>query len=396
MRYLPLTDADRRDMLAAIGARSVDALFRDVPEDAYHPRPLASLPPKAPEFAVERDLGRMAARIAVISASGTKRRPMRRLSASTNTGRAASSASIRTASAVSNAFWLGCGRPGRAPSTEPLCAARSSRSSCCAPRRASASSSRVLPLPVGPHTTRSASATKTDIPLRDAPQAVTVVPHQLITDQAMQSMADVVRYVPGVTMGQGEGHRDAPTIRGNATTADFFVDGIRDDAQYLRDLYNAERIEALKGSNAMIFGRGGGGGVINRVTKEAQWTPARGLVLEGGSFGHRRGAIDLGQGLGVGGTDDVLLGTSPAGAHLAVQVTDTESGLRLVATVDGVQDGEACWLVVHTKDGRRFTAGSWRANDGEVTLAGAAMVRAADVAGVSVVDHHREPLATAS
>jgi outer membrane receptor for monomeric catechols len=70
-------------------------------------------------------------------------------------------------------------------------------------------------------------------------------------------------------MGQGEGHRDAPTIRGNSSTADFVVDGVRDDAQYYRDFYNLERVEALRGSNAMVFGRGGGGGVINRVTKMA-------------------------------------------------------------------------------------------------------------------------------
>lgn len=110
------------------------------------------------------------------------------------------------------------------------------------------------------------------------------------------------------------------------------------------------------------------------------------------------GGVWLGQGLGVGGTDvaAVLQGTSAAGAHLAVKVTDTEGGLRLVATVDGMQDGEACWLVVHTKDGRTFTAGSWRAHAGEVTLAGSAMVRAGDVARVSVVDHHRRPLVTAS
>ena len=88
----------------------------------------------------------------------------------------------------------------------------------------------------------------------------------------MQSMADVVRYIPGVTMAQGEGHRDAPVIRGQSSTADFFVDGVRDDAQYLRDLYNVERVEALKGSNAMIFGRGGGGGVINQVRREAPWS----------------------------------------------------------------------------------------------------------------------------
>jgi catecholate siderophore receptor len=151
---------------------------------------------------------------------------------------------------------------------------------------------------VGYAARRTTTATRTDTPLRDAPQSVSVVTGELIADQSMQSMADVVRYVPGITMGQGEGHRDAPTIRGNSSTADFFVDGVRDDAQYLRDLYNAERVEALKGSNAMIFGRGGGGGVINRVTREAQWAPTRAFTLETGSYEHRRGTIDVGQGLG--------------------------------------------------------------------------------------------------
>ena len=144
---------------------------------------------------------------------------------------------------------------------------------------------------------RTTTATKTDTPLRDTPQSVSVVNRQLIADQSMQNMADVVRYIPSITMGQGEGHRDAPTIRGNSSTADFFVDGVRDDAQYYRDVYNVERVEALKGSNAMIFGRGGGGGVINRVTKEAGFAPVHSLWLEGGSFDHRRGSLDVGQAL---------------------------------------------------------------------------------------------------
>src|SRR5215208_4485843 len=141
---------------------------------------------------------------------------------------------------------------------------------------------------------RITSATKTDTPLHDTPQSVTVLGRELIADQAMQSMADVVRYVPGVTMGHGEGHRDAPTIRGQSTTADFFVDGVRDDAQYLRDTYNVERVEALKGANAMAFGRGGGGGVLNRVTKEAEWAPTRALAIEGGSHDHLRATLDAG------------------------------------------------------------------------------------------------------
>lgn len=141
------------------------------------------------------------------------------------------------------------------------------------------------------------SATKTERALRDVPQAVTVLSSSLIADQAMQGMADLVRYVPGVSMGQGEGHRDAPTIRGNSSTADFFVDGVRDDAQYLRDLYNVERVEALRGSNAMMFGRGGGGGVINRVTKTALFgaSQPRSVTFAGGSYEHKRSTIDFGE-----------------------------------------------------------------------------------------------------
>ena len=142
---------------------------------------------------------------------------------------------------------------------------------------------------------RTSSATRTDALLRDVPQSATVIGRGLIADQAMQGMADVVRYIPGVTLVQGEGHRDALTIRGQSTTADFFIDGIRDDAQYYRDVYNIERVEALKGPNAMVFGRGGGGGVINRVTKDAQWLPTRDMSVSGGSFDQRRTALDIGQ-----------------------------------------------------------------------------------------------------
>jgi catecholate siderophore receptor len=145
---------------------------------------------------------------------------------------------------------------------------------------------------------RSATALKLDVPLRDVPQSVGVITRQLIADQGISGMADVVRYVPGITMGQGEGHTDQPTIRGNRSSADFFVDGMRDDAEYLRDLYNVERVEALKGPNAMIFGRGGGGGVLNRVTKQAQWDETRSLMVEAGSFQQKRLTADVGGPLG--------------------------------------------------------------------------------------------------
>ena len=149
-----------------------------------------------------------------------------------------------------------------------------------------------------PVPTRSSTATRTDTPLRDVPQAVTVINREVIEQQAMRSVGDVIRYVPGIGIAQGEGNRDTAVFRGNSSTSDFFVDGIRDDVQYFRDLYNVERVEALKGPNAMIFGRGGVGGVLNRVTRQADWTPVRELTLQGGSWNDRRIAADFGQTLG--------------------------------------------------------------------------------------------------
>ena len=137
------------------------------------------------------------------------------------------------------------------------------------------------------------SATKTPTPLRDVPQSVTVVTRELIQDQMMMSVGDVMRYVPGVTVHQGENNRDQVIIRGNSSSADFFVDGVRDDVQYYRDLYNLERVEALKGPNAMIFGRGGAGGVVNRVSKEAGFQPLGEFSLQGGMY--RQQARDRGR-----------------------------------------------------------------------------------------------------
>ena len=139
------------------------------------------------------------------------------------------------------------------------------------------------------------SATKTPTPLRDVPQAVTVVTKELIRDQMMMSVGDVMRYVPGIGVHQGENNRDQVIIRGNSSSADFFVDGVRDDVQYYRDLYNVDRVEALKGPNAMIFGRGGGGGVVNRVFKEALFMPHYEVNVQGGEYGNKRLTADLDQ-----------------------------------------------------------------------------------------------------
>ena len=142
------------------------------------------------------------------------------------------------------------------------------------------------------------TATKTDTPLREVPQSVSVITQAQIRDQAMQSLTDVVRYAPGVGAAQGEGNRDNPIFRGNASTADMFVDGIRDDVEYFRDLYNVERVEVLKGPNGMMFGRGAVGGLINRVTRQANREEIREAGFEAYSEGGGRATADFGTAIG--------------------------------------------------------------------------------------------------
>ena len=146
-------------------------------------------------------------------------------------------------------------------------------------------------------------ATRMPAPVRDVPQSLTIVTQEAIADQLMMSIGDVVRYVPGITAHQGENNRDDVIIRGNRSSADFFVNGVRDDGQYFRDLYNLERIEALKGPNALIFGRGGGGGVVNRVVKEAGFQPLRAFMMQAGGYENKRLTADVGQPL----SDNVAL-----------------------------------------------------------------------------------------
>jgi len=143
------------------------------------------------------------------------------------------------------------------------------------------------------------TATRTDTPLLDIPQSIQVVTRQQLDDQAMRSLGDVLHYVPGVTVGQGEGNRDQITLRGQNTSADFFLDGVRDDTQYYRGLYNLERVEVLKGPYALIFGRGGGGGIINRVQKTPQPGDAFVAVLGSiSSLGARDLSVDANSPLG--------------------------------------------------------------------------------------------------
>ncbi|UUC95212.1 TonB-dependent siderophore receptor [Comamonas sp. C11] len=136
------------------------------------------------------------------------------------------------------------------------------------------------------------SATKIEAPLRDIPQTVNVVPQSLLRDQAAQSMQDALKAVPGVGFSHGDGQRDQVTIRGFSAIADQFVDGLRDDALYFRDLSNIEQIEVLKGPASVLYGRGSSGGLINRITKKPGVNLSEvGLTL--GRWNQRRGEFDL-------------------------------------------------------------------------------------------------------
>jgi len=112
------------------------------------------------------------------------------------------------------------------------------------------------------------NALKTPTPIIDVPQSLSITTADQITRQAFDSIGDIVLYTPGVINSQGEGHRDSVVFRGVRSTADFFVDGVRDDVEYYRGLYNLEQVEILRGPNALLFGRGGTGGILNRVTKK--------------------------------------------------------------------------------------------------------------------------------
>lgn len=150
------------------------------------------------------------------------------------------------------------------------------------------------------------TASKIEAPLRDIPQTVNVVPKELLRDQAATSMQDALRNVPGVTFGHGDGQRDQVWIRGFSTISDQFVDGVRDDALYFRDLANVERIEVLKGPASVLYGRGSSGGLINRITKQPEFAPRYELGAVFGSFDQRRVEWDLGDRL-AGGAASVRL-----------------------------------------------------------------------------------------
>lgn len=139
----------------------------------------------------------------------------------------------------------------------------------------------------------SSSATKTNTNIMDLPQTITIINQQQLNDQQITDMSKSVTYSPGIDVDQGEGNRDAFIIRGNKTSADLYLDGIKDDAEYYRDLYNIDQVDILMGANGILFGKGGSGGVINRVSKQATFDNTNNMTIQLGSFDSKRSTLDV-------------------------------------------------------------------------------------------------------
>ena len=137
---------------------------------------------------------------------------------------------------------------------------------------------------------------KIEMPIRDIPQSVSVVKEELIESQNAFSLRDALKNVSGLTIAAGEGGRtgDSITLRGFAAHSDTYLDGVKDNGQYFRDTFFLERIEVLKGSSSILFGRGSTGGVINEVSKK----PLPETLAIGdftyGSFDFKRATLDVG------------------------------------------------------------------------------------------------------
>lgn len=158
------------------------------------------------------------------------------------------------------------------------------------------------------------NALKSPTPVLDVPQSLSITTDEEIERRGFTSIAQIAEYTPGVTMSQGEGHRDAIIIRGIRSTADFFIDGVRDDVQYYRALYNLEQVEILRGPNALLFGRGGTGGIVNRVTKKGVF---------GETFGSAQVALDTFGEFGVYADFNL-----PAGENAAFRLNAMYEGLN--------------------------------------------------------------------
>mgnify|MGYP003582568242 FL=1 len=136
------------------------------------------------------------------------------------------------------------------------------------------------------------TATRTSTPVRYVPQAVDSIKTANVLDYGTHELGKALSGLPNVSSG-ADTRFDSVRIRGFDASNDFYLDGIRDDSQYVRDLHNIERVEVLKGPAAVLYGRGSQGGIINRVSKAPEAGRRSSIEVQGGSEDLRSLYADL-------------------------------------------------------------------------------------------------------
>ena len=132
-------------------------------------------------------------------------------------------------------------------------------------------------------------------PILDTPQSISVVPKELMEEQANTTLRDALRNVAGISIAAGEGgfQGDGLTLRGFSARNDMYVDGMRDFGSYYRDTFNLQQVEVLKGPSSSVFGRGSTGGVINQTSKAPSLQPLLGADLFLGTAQNYRVTADV-------------------------------------------------------------------------------------------------------
>lgn len=157
--------------------------------------------------------------------------------------------------------------------------------------------------------TRSVTGTKTDTPIVEIPQAISVVTQDQITEQGAQTVSETLRYTPGVFTGiNGESaHYDETRIRGFQPY--LYLDGLplplnRFFGTPRIEPYGLERVEVLKGPSSVLYGQNSPGGLINMISKRPTATPFGEIQFQTGSYDRLQGAFDFG---GPGNADQSFL-----------------------------------------------------------------------------------------
>ncbi|KAF1045400.1 MAG: Catecholate siderophore receptor Fiu [Herbaspirillum frisingense] len=191
-----------------------------------------------------------------------------------------------------------------------------------------------------PRPGKMSTATRTSADLKDIPQTIDGISMEQVSSYGGRDLAAALAGVPGVS-NVSDTRFDAFRIRGFSSAGDLLLDGMRDDAQYVRSLGNIERIEILKGPAAVLYGRGGGGGVINRISKQPGAEAFATLTTSLGSYGRFGATADVNRPLGEDWSMRINAGREHAGSFR----NEVDGTRQYLAPSLKWDDGRDSWLL---------------------------------------------------